>query len=392
MGVQRWTTVALLLSSIWLAIVLLLIARAIRQQPHFRQLLPIPSSVALDMPKIAVVVPARNEASNVAACLQSLIRQDYPEKRLQLVLVDDQSTDATNTIARAFASKVAHLAVVDAPSLPAGWTGKAHACWIGATRVSADVEWLCFLDADMRPAPALLASAIYAAIIDGMDLLSLTPHHALESFAERLMLPCGMYLLSFTQNLEHAQAHGSDDATVAGQFMLIRRRAYDAVGGHAAIRAAICEDLELARALKRAGFEVQLRACDRMLSGRMYTGWGTLWPGLAKNVVETFGGRTRTTVIAIVAVALSGITLLLPLAEGIGCIDGHGNTCAATLVAGIGSLTVVAFHVAGAIRFNIPIWYGLAFPLGYCIGAVLAFDGILRQMTGRVRWKDRIYP
>jgi chlorobactene glucosyltransferase len=384
--------VGLLLSCVWFAIVLLLIARAARQQQYFPQLSPAAAPSDPAAHKIAVIVPARDEASNVAPCLQSLINQTYPKEKLRLFLVDDRSTDGTQTIARALAANVPRLTVVDAPPLPAGWTGKAHACWIGAKRVSSDVEWLCFVDADMRAEPALIASAISSAVTESKDLLSLMPHHTLKSFAERLLLPCGMYLLSFTQNLARAQARDSDETTVTGQFMLIRRRVYDAVGGHAAIRAAICEDLELARAIKRAGFQVQLKACDQMLSGRMYTGWRTLWPGLAKNIVETFGGPMRTAGIALGAVVLSAIAILLPLIEAVNCIDNGGSSCVAAAVAGAGSLAVLAFHIAGAAHFDIPIWYGLAFPLGYCVGALLAFDGIVGRMRGRVRWKGRVYP
>src|SRR5215831_7312886 len=100
-----------------------------------------------------------------------------------------------------------------------------------------------------------------------------------------------MFTLAFSQDLRERQAQDGSDVTVSGPFLLIRRRAYDVVGGHAAVGSAIAEDVALARILKRHGFKVVLRSGDRLLSARMYTGWRTVWPGLAKNLVDTLGGR-----------------------------------------------------------------------------------------------------
>src|SRR6185437_10426187 len=145
-----------------------------------------------------------------------------------------------------------------------------------------DVEWLCFLDADMRAVPQAITSAVEAASSRKLDLLTLAPRHELKSFAERLMLPCGLYLLGFYQDLEKVQAPDSDAVVATGQFMLLRRAAYRAVGGHAPVRDAICEDVELALLMKRRGHRVLLMDGSLLLITRMYTGWSTLWPGFAK--------------------------------------------------------------------------------------------------------------
>ena len=157
-------------------------------------------------------------------------------------------------------------------------------------RGAEDAQWLCFLDADMRVTPRAIASAVETASDRKLDLLTLAPRHDLESFAERLMLPCGLYLLGFYQNLEKVQATDSDAVVATGQFMLIRREAYDAVGGHAPVRDAICEDVELALLMKRRGYRVLLMDGNLLLRTRMYTGWSTLWPGFAKNLIQLLGG------------------------------------------------------------------------------------------------------
>jgi chlorobactene glucosyltransferase len=154
-----------------------------------------------------------------------------------------------------------------------------------------------------------------AALRERLDLLSLAPRQELQSFAERLMLPCGLILLSFLQDLRQAQARSGRDVTATGQFMLLRRDAYEAVGGHAAVYTAICEDLELARRIKQSGRLVLLMGGEGLLSTRMYTGWRTLWPGLAKNRVDTLGGPAVTLAVALAAVILAWAAFTIPLID-----------------------------------------------------------------------------
>jgi chlorobactene glucosyltransferase len=206
------------------------------------------------------------------------------------------------------------------------------------------------------------------------------------------MMPCGLYILAFCQDLAALQAADSADATATGQFMLIRREAYFRVGGHAAVRGIISEDVALARLMKRNGFRVTLRGASRLLSTRMYTGWRTLWPGLAKNLIDMLGGRTSTVATALAAIVLAWAAVLLPLWDGIGCYQGSSTACVALGPALLASAAAFGMHIAGAIHFGIPAWYGILFPLGYTIGAVMALDSVRQRLTGRVSWKGRTYP
>ncbi len=381
---------ALVLSLAWFALVMWLIWRAFRQQGAIRQVPP--RGVGPNAPRVAVIVPARDESRNIGPCLRSLMRQRYPADRLAIVVVDDHSDDGTATIAARLAAEDPRITVLPAPPLPAGWQGKVNACCAGAAAVPRDVEWLCFLDADMRAEPLLIASAVRAARADGLDLLSLAPRHRLKSFAERLILPCGHYLLSFSQDLAKAQAPDSDDVTATGQFMLFRRGAYDAVGGHAAVHSAICEDLELARLIKHHGHRVLLEDGSKVLSTRMYTGWNTLWPGIAKNLTDTLGGPLPTVLIALAAVTVAWAAVALPVVALFGSLIGSTAAAIAAIPAGLGAIAAFALHLAGARHFRIPFWYGLLFPLAYTAGAILAFDSLRWRLIGRVRWKGRVYP
>jgi chlorobactene glucosyltransferase len=381
--------VELLLASVWLATVLLLIARAASQQrfvPRLRQV----NRLSDPVPTVAVIVPARDEASNVGPCLTSVLAQSYPRDRLRLIMVDDQSTDATAAIARSLARGDPRLVVLASPPLPQNWMGKPHACQIGYSLVAGETEWLCFLDADTQASPALLASALQSARSEHIDLLSLTPFHELKSFAERLMLPCGLYLLAFAKDLARSQDPNSDVTTATGQFMLVRRSVYEAVGGHAAVRNEICEDLALAQLIKNAGGRVLLKRADQLLTARMYTGWQTLWPGFAKNLVDMFGGPWSTATAALLAFALSWTAVLLPIA--IALADHDESAAAAIAISAAASLIALVFHAVGAAHLRIPMWYGLLFPVGYTVGAVLALDSIFRRRRGGITWKGRTYP
>jgi chlorobactene glucosyltransferase len=383
--------VQLLLSFGVLAIVAWLILRAVHQRALLPPLAPAAPPAAGKTPDVAVIVPARDEAANIVRCLQALLAQTHPAEHLRILVVDDHSSDATAALAHALAAAHRQIEVLASPPLPQGWTGKSHACWIGAGAAPPAAEWLCFLDADVRAEPALLASAVPAARSDALDLLSLAPRQELGSFAERLIMPCGLYLLAFCQDLRKLQSRRGADVTATGQFMLIRRRAYHAVGGHAAVRHEICEDLALARLLKRAGHNVLLCDGSQLLSTRMYTGWDTLWPGIAKNLVEMLGGALPTIVTALAAVALAWALWLIPLADGLSCARGSSQGCIALMPALAAAFAAFGLHLAGAAHFRIPLWYGFLFPLGYTAGALMAADSVRWRWRRRVGWKGRVY-
>jgi chlorobactene glucosyltransferase len=342
-------------------------------------------------PKVAVIVPARDEAANIGPCVESLTAQRYPPDRLAIIVVDDESGDETAAIVEALAARDERITLLRTSPLPPGWKGKVHACCTGAAAVAGDTQWLCFLDADMRAAPPAIASALQAASGRGLDLLMLAPRHELGSFAERLMLPCGLYLLGFYQDLARIQAPDSDEVVATGQFMLLRRTAYEAVGGHAPVRDAICEDLELALLMKRRGHRVLLMDGNLLLSTRMYTGWSTLWPGFAKNLIELLGGPLRTLLAVPVVVTLAWVAVWLPLFDLQALRHGASGALPALALASLGSAAVLGLHVGGAVHFRIPWWYGLLFPLGYTAGAVMALDSVRWRLTRRVQWKGRVY-
>src|SRR6185437_6856304 len=282
--------------------------------------------------------------------------------------IDDGSTDATASLAGR-----AGVPVVAAGELPEGWTGKSHACWQGALRATG--EWLCFIDADTVPQPALLRAAIAAVQRHDLDLLSLEPRQELVTPWERLIIPAGLCALGFAGELRRTADPGSAAAPANGQFLLIRRAAYDRAGGHRAVRSTVAEDSALTARIKRRGGRVALKSGAALIGVRMYRSLAQLWEGLGKNVTETFGGVCATATIAALGLVLAPspvLTAALALA-----------TCA--------TLALFGMHVAAARYFEVPPWYGLLFPIAYSLAAALAFAGILARRRGRVAWKGRRY-
>lgn len=379
------------LSGLWLALVAVLILRAARQRTALERLAPLEPDPEAPLPPLAVIVPARNESANILRCLESLLVQHLPAERCTLIVVDDDSSDDTARIVEALAESDRRVQLLHVAALPPGWKGKVYACRTGAAAVAAESEWLCFLDADVVAAPQALASALALAKARDLDLLSLAPSHTLGTFAERLMLPCALFALAFIQDLRRIQSPESPDAVATGQFMLLRRTAYEAVGGHSAVRAALSEDRELACLMKRSGFRVLLVDGGALLRARMYDGWRTLWPGLARNMMPVLGGPLRTVISAVLIGALAWLAVLLPLYDALEWRRGMPGASTALALAGGASAALFALYIAGARHFKTAWWYGALFPIGYTAAALMALDSVRWRISRRVRWRGRVY-
>lgn len=336
------------------------------------------------MPAVTVVVPARNEAGTISRCLVGLTAQDYLAGALRIIIVDDGSSDDTAALVREAANSDARIEMIRAAPPPPGWFGKPAACHQGA--LLADDPWLCFIDADTSARPALLRSAVAEAEEKRIDLLSLEPRQELVKPWERLIISAGLCALGFAGELRRG-------SSVNGQFILVRRSVYERAGGHAAVRAEVAEDSALAQRVRAIGGRVDLMDGSSFLSVRMYRSLDQLWEGLAKNVTETFGGMSRTILVtgvglfltwSAVAVPVGLARVLLPSAiTPLGLI--------AVLVASLASAALLGLHVAAARYLGIPRWYGVLFPIGYTMAALLAFDGIAARCRGQVTWRGRTY-
>ncbi len=308
---------ALLAGGAWFGLVVFLLARVIRQSRIYDTAQIVAAAPRRDAaPGVAVIVPVRNEAANIGPCLAGLLAQTYPADSYAVLVVDDGSQDGTAEIVAGTAADAgARVELHCAGRLPSGWLGKPHACWHGVLH-SRGAEWLCFMDADVRAAPDLLRDAIGAAEAQDIAMLSLRPLQELGSFWERLIVPAGMLMVACAKDLRRINDPSSPEAEANGQFILIRRDAYAAVGGHAAVRGEICEDTALARRLKGAGFRLSVLAAEHLARTRMYRDLPSLWEGFSKNAVEIMGNSERTLAVAAAALIIGWAVPLLPLALG----------------------------------------------------------------------------
>src|SRR5208282_2430659 len=230
--------------------------------------------------QVSVIVAARNEEVSLADCLQSLVAQTGVE--FEIIVVDDHSTDRTREIAASFAG----VRVIEAGPLPEGWTGKNNAVATGAR--TAHGAWLLFTDADTVHLPGSLAGALKEAEENGAALLSYSPEQIAVTFWEMATLPVVFAELARQYSPSKVSDPASPIAAANGQYILIRRETYDAVGGHAALAGDILEDVALARAVKTSGRTIRFRyAADRVRT-RMYRNYRQLRDGWTKNLALLF--------------------------------------------------------------------------------------------------------
>ena len=215
----------------------------------------------------------------------------------------------------------------------------------------------------------------------------------LETVWERLVIPAGLFALAFTGDMRRTNDPARPGAAANGQFMLVRRPAYERVGGHAAVRAAIIEDTMLAVKIKEAELRFALLGGAPLIRTRMYRSLPALWEGLSKNVTETLGGVPITVVATGLGPLLAWIAVVLPLWLGAAMFGPTSGVPqeAAFALASLASLALLGLHMAGARYLAIPMWYGGLFPVGYSLAAFLAASGLRARRRGRVGWKGRIY-
>lgn len=333
-------------------------------------------------PSVSIIVPARDEEHNLPRLLRSLIALDYPA--YEVIVVDDASTDATPAIADRYAADTEGLVRalhLDGPE--PGWTGKNWACWQGARTARGD--WLLFTDADTEHEYGSLRAAMLAVHEADVAALSLFPRQQCLSFWERLLLPFA-YQQYFVGVRPGRLNQRGGPALANGQYFLIRRDAYAAAGGHAAVAGSIIDDVALAGALKHVG--VAPLAChgEQLVRVRMYSGLGTLVEGFQKNAA-----------VFLRAQGASGALVALSTACNAGILGALAGAIIARSPLGLAAVAL-AYGAQAALlapwerAFGARRGYALLAPLAALVFLLIALASLLRVLTGRrVRWKGRRY-
>jgi glycosyltransferase involved in cell wall biosynthesis len=328
-------------------------------------------------PAVSVIVPARNEEACLRDCLASLVSQ--AGVRVEILVVNDGSTDRTAEIARSFGG----VRVIEGEPPPVGWTGKNNAVWTGAGQATGD--WLLFTDADTVHLPGSLARSMAEAQERGADMFSYSPEQEVETFAEMAVMPVIFAELAAQYRPSEVSDPASSAAAANGQYILVRREAYESVGGHQAVAGEILEDVALAQAFKASGRTIFFRYGGDAVRTRMYRNFAQLREGWSKNLVLLFRSPVK-----LAAMRLTEFGLLLGSLVLLVVGDIEGRTSVVWL-AGVAFLAQATFLWRRIRRAHFSWKANLLSPLGLPLFAYLLLRSRLLYKRGVIPWKGRIY-
>ena len=340
--------------------------------------------------RVSVIIPARNEAATIETVVRSALATAH--ENFEIIVVDDRSTDATAAIVERIAAGDARVRLVHGAELPAGWYGKPWACVQGWRAATGDV--LLFTDADTRHTPLLLPHALGALDAGRGDLVTVNPHQRCESFWERVVMPQVWVLLGVRFHpAAVSRARRARDVIANGQFILMRRGTYEAIGTHEAVRHEVAEDLALAQLVHARGLRVWFAFATRLMETRMYHDLPHIVEGWSKNIY--LGGRRsfpdEPLLAALVPVALAGAMLfwLVPVIA-LGLVLA-GAVVEAVLVPVLAAIAIsTAFWSVVSLGMRIPPWYGLVYPLGALVVLFIVARSTWRG-AAKIEWKGRSY-
>lgn len=343
----------------------------------------VPGTMPLTPPpgvRVSAIVPARNEEDDLGPCLDGLLGQEYALS--EIIVVDGDSQDRTRGVAQA---RAPFVRLLEEPPLPEGWVGKNWACHIGASIAKGD--YLLFTDSDVRYQPKAIGTALAWGEAERADLTTLAPRIETLGFWERVVLPLFTQFVLTYFRTPAVNRDSSRAAAAVGPFLLIRRSAYERVGGHAAIRGAVLEDVALARRLRQAGLRIRIGWAPDLLVTRMYHDRSEMSEGILKNLHGLRYSAWRQLGFLFGLVGLFWLPLVvLPI----------GLWSGSLLVAGIGAFLWVALFGKQALftratrgRARDGLWFPIA--VGYYV--ILVVRSIRRGISHRpVLWKGRAYP
>ena len=335
-------------------------------------------------PAVSVLIPARNEEASIEAAVRSALNDPHPD--LEVIVMDDQSTDRTASIVRALADHDQRVRLEQSPPLPDGWCGKQHAC--AALAAAARHPTLLFMDADVRLEPGGLARMLHFLETSGAGLVSGIPRQITGSWMERLVIPVIHFvLLGYLPVPGMRRSGNASFAAGCGQLMLARKQAYTDAGGHGAIRGSRHDGVTLPRAFRNAGQHTDLFDATDVARCRMYRNASEVWNGFAKNATEGMAGPVSIwvwTMLLFVGHVLPWLILAGALALG------HGPTGHLAWIAGAAVLGIVT-RLALALRFRQSIVGALLHPVGVAIVLAIQWYAWWLERRGRsVLWKGRV--
>ncbi len=343
-----------------------------------------------DPPRLSVLVAAKDEEDNIAACVRSMLGQKYPD--FQLIVVDDRSNDRTSQIAQETAGDDRRFKLVRVEVLPDGWAGKNHAMHTGITEATG--EWLCMIDADCTQLTehSLTAAVVRARKLDA-DLMSVLPEMELRSFWENVVQPVCSGVMMVWCAPDKVNNPRRPHAYANGAFILIRREAYEQIGGYEAIRGCVQDDLWLARRAKQAGLNLRGAPGEGLYRVRMYSSLRAILRGWTRIFLGTFGSAVRLLASMALVLFMSLMPYLVAAAGWVAVAMGaRGWTLAAAVV----STVAVVVQWSVLVRFYRLLggrpglfW---TYPLGCFVALGCLGSALWKHLTGAtVTWRGTSY-
>ena len=344
-------------------------------------------------PLISICIPARNEERNIRTCVESLLNQDYPN--LEIIVLDDRSTDGTPGILRQLSARNENLTIISGSDLTPGWAGKPHALYQASA--AARGEWLCFVDADTFLTREAVSSCYTKAVETNADMFTVMTFQILGSFWEKTVMPLVMTALSVGFSPRKVNDPKRKDAIANGQFILIKRPVYDAIGGHASVKDQIVEDKAIAEQVKWNGYRLIVADGMQVARTRMYTSLPEMWEGWTKNIY--LGLREQPALLwlgvfgAFLAVAAALLLPIWPLLGILWYLDGGGMHAIAIIIEALILWAVlVYFRARVALGMQISPWYALTTQLGAAVFGAMMIASAWNVLTRKgVTWKVRVY-
>jgi glycosyltransferase involved in cell wall biosynthesis len=370
----------LVLSSVGLALALV---PAVMVAVNLRYYRTPPVHEGKKTPHVSILIPARDEEPRIARAVETALASRGVD--LEVVVMDDHSTDRTVEIVQAIAARDPRVRVETAPPLPQGWAGKQHACHALASAARGTI--LLFVDADVELAPNGVSRAVGFLEDSGADLVSGFPRQITGTPMERLVIPLIHFvLLGYLPVPAMRRSTNEAYAAGCGQLFLAKRDAYERAGGHASIRATFHDGLQLPRSFRRAGLKTDLFDATSVATCRMYHSAAEVIRGLAKNAHEGMAGNRA---IWIWSSLLLGANVLPPALVVTGLVTGSGAVW--WWVAVVATAIALATRLALAIRFRQSIVGAVLNPLGISMLVAIQWYSWFLCRAGRgIAWKDRV--
>lgn len=347
------------------------------------------TSRTIDPPLVSVLIPARNEEHRVLTeCVRSILAQDY--ERFEVIAVNDRSTDRTLALLEAIATNDERLRVIEGEELPAEWLGKPYAMQQAVNLARG--EWILATDADMIFDRRALRTAMDHVLKAKGDAMTLIPHFEAHSFWERVMIPTWIWVfLMFTIFFRISNPKTQGAAGIGG-FFLMRREVLDRIGGYAALKDEVLEDVRLAEMIKRSGACLLAEHAPALLRTRMYSNFKEMWECSTKNWFSGFKFSLPFAMSAVLSMyAMAVVPPLIALCSAIAIATGGSSSLWLVFIPAVASwlLQVLVLAMVSK-RSEVSPVYALTAPLGLGSLYAMLFDSSMRITTGRgVTWKGR---